>query len=56
MSVINLAAEAAATEAAVPGYVFGAIAFAVFLLLGFVTWTYRDVANRHDHKSNKGSH
>ncbi len=34
-----------------PGVVFGAIAMSVFLLLGFVTWSYRDVANRHDHKS-----
>lgn len=50
-----LLAEAAATEAGIPGYVFGAIAFGVFLLLGFVTWTYRDVANRHDHKADKGS-
>ena len=37
-----------------PGVVFGAIAIGVFLLLGFVTWSYRDVANRHDHK-NSGS-
>jgi hypothetical protein len=41
-----------------PGVVFGAIAMAVFLLLGFVTWSYRDVANRHDHKDSdsKGHH
>lgn len=40
-----------------PGVVFGAIAMTVFLLLGFVTWSYRDVANRHDHKSsNSDSH
>ena len=37
-----------------PGIVFGAIAMGIFLLLGFVTWSYRDVANRHDHK-NSGS-
>jgi hypothetical protein len=37
-----------------PGVVFGAIAMGIFLLLGFVTWSYRDVANRHDHK-NSGS-
>jgi len=29
-----------------------AIAFAVFLLLGITTWSYRDVANRHSHKTN----
>ena len=35
-----------------------AIAFGVFLLLGAITWSYRDVANRHDHKDNdsKASH
>ena len=31
-------------------WVFAAIAAAVFLLLGFVTYSYRDVANRHSDK------
>ena len=53
--MLYFAHEAAAAEAAVPGYVFGAIAFGIFLVLAFVTWTYRDVANRHDHKVGKGS-
>jgi hypothetical protein len=41
-----------------PGVVFGAIAMTIFLLLGFVTWSYRDVANRHSHKDSdsKGHH
>ncbi len=41
-----------------PAPIFGAIAMAVFLLLGFITWSYRDVANRHDHKDSdsKGQH
>ena len=34
---------------------FGVIAFSVFVLLGLVTWAYRDVANRHDHKSSNNS-
>jgi hypothetical protein len=34
-----------------PPLAFGAIAFGIFLLLGVVTWTYRDVANRHAHKA-----
>lgn len=34
-----------------PAFVFGAIAMTTFILLGFITWSYRDVANRHDHKS-----
>ena len=39
-----------------PAFVFGAIAMALFIALAFVTWSYRDVANRHSHKSDKGSH
>jgi len=49
-----------AHEAAVtypfPAFVFGAIAMTLFIALAFVTWSYRDVANRHSHKSDKGSH
>jgi hypothetical protein len=33
-----------------------AIAFAVFLLLGITTWSYRDVANRHSHKTDGVDH
>lgn len=33
-----------------PAVFFGVIAMGVFILLGFVTWSYRDVANRHEHK------
>jgi len=33
-----------------PPWVFAAIAAAVFLMLGFVTYSYRDVANRHADK------
>ena len=36
-----------------PPIVFGLIAVIVFVALGVVTWTYRDVANRHPHKSAK---
>lgn len=31
--------------------IFGIIALAVFGLLGAITWSYRDVANRSDHKT-----
>lgn len=41
-----------AVELPFPAFFFGVIAMAVFLLIGWVTWSYRDVANRHDHKSN----
>ena len=53
-------AEEMAQEPAVtypfPAFVFGAIAMTLFIALAFVTWSYRDVANRHSHKSDKGSH
>ncbi|MFT4281273.1 hypothetical protein [Microbacterium sp.] len=32
-------------------FIFGVIAFVVFLLLGLVTLSYRNVANRHSHKA-----
>ena len=37
-----------------PGILFGVIALSVFALFGAITWSYRDVANRHSHK-NSGS-
>jgi hypothetical protein len=50
-----LAGGAVITETKVPlimpPLAFGAIAFGIFLLFGVVTWTYRDVANRHAHKA-----
>jgi heme/copper-type cytochrome/quinol oxidase subunit 2 len=33
-----------------PAVFFGVIALGVFVLMGLVTWSYRDVANRHSHK------
>lgn len=49
MSLITLVAAVAAAEEghnpAIP-FVAGGIALAVFLLLGVVTWSYRDIANR----------
>jgi heme/copper-type cytochrome/quinol oxidase subunit 2 len=49
---IHLAEDAAAaSDFPVPTWVMGAIAMTIFILLGVVTWSYRDVANRHDHKS-----
>jgi hypothetical protein len=34
-----------------PAWGFGAIAGSIFIVLLLVTWTYRDVANRHSHKA-----
>lgn len=50
--MIQFLAEEAGVQLPFPSFVFGIIAMSTFLLLGFVTWSYRDVANRHDHKSN----
>jgi heme/copper-type cytochrome/quinol oxidase subunit 2 len=41
-----------------PSIIFGVIAISIFVLLAYVTWSYRDVANRHEHKvgDSKASH
>jgi hypothetical protein len=39
------------SELPIPALAFGAIAMSVFILLAFVVYSYRDVANRHDHKN-----
>jgi heme/copper-type cytochrome/quinol oxidase subunit 2 len=55
----HLTAVLAETEAHVelimPTWAFGAIALGVFAVLGFVIWSYRDVANRHSHKAGPGA-
>ncbi len=45
-----LAAEAPA-PLIMPAWAFPAISAAVFLILGLVTWSWRDVANRHSDKT-----
>ncbi len=35
---------------------FGVVAAAVFVLLGFVTWSFRDVANRHANTTGAAEH
>ena len=37
-------------------FIPAAIAFAVFLLLGITTWSYRDVSNRHSDKVTSVDH
>ncbi len=39
----------------VPSVVFPLIAVGVFVLLGAVAWSYRDVANRHAGKAGHGT-
>ncbi|CAN5302088.1 hypothetical protein BH11ACT4_BH11ACT4_10550 [soil metagenome] len=38
-----------------PPLVFAGIALVVFTALAFVTWSFRDVANRHSDKTSKNS-
>ena len=49
--MINILAEGAGITLPFPAPLFGAIALTVFSVLGLITWSYRNVANRHDHKS-----
>lgn len=46
----TLASAEVVTELPIPAFFYGVIAMGVFLLLGWITLSYRDVANRHDHK------
>ena len=58
MLIARLAAEAAeASHAITPAAITAAaIAFSFFLLLGIITWSYRDVYNRHNDKSGAADH
>ena len=51
ISTITIAAEAAEHAESVSPFLPAGIAFAVLLFLGIVTWSYRDVANRHSDKT-----
>ena len=39
------------SELPIPPLMYGVIAMSIFILLAFITYSYRDVANRHDHKN-----
>ncbi len=44
-------AETAHVALPMPTWAYGLIALVLFAALGFVLWTYRDVANRHASKA-----
>ena len=48
---IALAAAEAHVALPLPEWAFGTIAIVTFVALGVVTWSYKDVANRHSHRS-----
>ena len=50
---MQILAEATLNPLFLPSWVFGIIAVATFTILGFVTFSYRDVANRHANKAAK---
>ena len=39
------------TELPIPAAMYGVIALSGFILLAFIVFSYRDVANRHAHKN-----
>lgn len=51
LSTLVLVAEEAKIALFFPAWVFPLIAVVVFTGLGFVVWSFRDVANRHSHKT-----
>lgn len=55
MLASEILAEEGTAPLIAPAPVFGLIAALVFLMLGLVTFAYRDVANRHSHKTAKQS-
>jgi formate-dependent nitrite reductase membrane component NrfD len=43
------------TELPIPALMYGVIAIGAFALLGFIVFSYRDVANRHSHKNSSSA-
>lgn len=58
MLLISVMSETAGTGISAAALIAAGIAFAVFLILGVVTWSYRDVYHRHNDKvaANSGAH
>jgi hypothetical protein len=54
-TLLLVSAEEAPAQLVLPNWAFPAIAAAVFLTLGLVTWSWRDVANRHSNKTGSAS-
>ncbi|MEO6941448.1 MAG: hypothetical protein ABI124_00340 [Terrimesophilobacter sp.] len=44
------AAEEHAAPLSMPNWAFALTAFLIFLIVGLVAWSFRDVANRHSHR------
>ena len=53
MSTATILAEGPLLPLFLPAPVFGIIALVIFAVMGFMAFSYRDVANRHAHKTDK---
>ena len=53
-----LASAEAHVQLPLESFYYGVIAMVIFVVLGLITWSYRVVANRHEHKNSnsKGHH
>ena len=51
MSHLTVLAEEVLHPLFLPAPVFGIIALVIFAVMGFMVFSYRDVANRHAHKN-----
>ncbi|MEO7122151.1 MAG: hypothetical protein ABI400_03340 [Lacisediminihabitans sp.] len=48
MSLLNsVVAAATETHLATPTWIYPIVAATIFIALGFIVWSFRDVANRH---------
>lgn len=50
------AAEEHLAPLVMPAWAIALTAAVIFLFIGVVTWSFRDVANRHAHKTSDGAH
>jgi nitrate reductase NapE component len=56
MSLLNsVVAAATETHLTAPTWIFPLVAATIFVALGFILWSFRDVANRHSDKVGGGA-
>jgi hypothetical protein len=56
MHLLTIVTTETSVPLIMPPIAFALIAFGIFLVFGVVTWTYRDIANRHAHKAATSYH
>ncbi|UYN84602.1 MAG: hypothetical protein KIT89_05360 [Microcella sp.] len=55
LASVILASEEELAPLVAPAEVIAGVAALVFIMMGLVTFAYRDVANRHSHKKSSGN-